>query len=81
MISNLHRNHAWQQSGLLYQAPDILELAQKYVRMRDNGTITPQEFETLIQIILSNYVEQEVINKVEDLFSDKLTDLFTTAYA
>lgn len=81
-LKGLRERHNRLELGLdLPRNQELLVLVRRFVDMRTSGAITEYEFDTLIKLLISNYVEHKIESHVDDILEDKLTDLCTASYA
>ena len=74
-MNRIHHIHSGDESR-----KSSLELMQKFIEMRNAGTITDDEFNTLVRIITANYVEERVTTEFKDLFDKQIMNLLTASY-
>ena len=69
------------ESGYSLYDKDLISLVNRFVEMRDKGTISSAELDALVKLLVSNYVEHKVVVEVDEILGDKLSDLCTASYA
>jgi ribosomal protein S13 len=60
----------------LFARKDFNQMIEELVSLHKRGILTDDEFEKIIRIVSSNYIEQEISKKVNETIEDKILPLF-----